>query len=134
MNLKDRGVGWIGAILIFILGSLVLTYALNPQVQNRINDFISDVGNLTSSSILSPSDVRAHPDQYLGQEITVEGYYFQWLGVCEKTMGNDPNSEILHLANESRFDLIEGGKYQFTGVLRRRDSSVELVVSDVKAV
>lgn len=39
--MKDRGIGWAGAIAIFIVGSLALTYAFNPYARHRINEFFS---------------------------------------------------------------------------------------------
>lgn len=39
--MKDRGIGWAGAIAIFIVGSLALTYAFNPYARHQINESLS---------------------------------------------------------------------------------------------
>lgn len=43
-------------------------------------------------------------------------------------------NEYLKLDNVGGFNLIDGGRYRLTGVLRRKGSSVELVVSDVEGI
>ncbi|KXB07975.1 hypothetical protein AKJ58_01310 [candidate division MSBL1 archaeon SCGC-AAA385D11] len=98
-----------------------MAYAFVPGVRAKINGLFS---NSDSEPILSPSEVREHPNQYLGEKITIEGYYLPVWGICEKTLGNDPYSEIVYVKNASNFNLIGGGEYRFTGVLEQSETYV----------
>ena len=96
--MDEKGIGWIGAILIFVVGSIILTLIINPQLREDIAEWF---GGLTSGGALSPGEVREHPHKYLGENITVEGYY-SGAGLC---MPNYPAEDLEDIADAIYLDL-----------------------------
>lgn len=70
LGMDQRGLGWVGAILIFIVGSIILTLAINPQFREDIVDWFRGLGGSRGPSI---SELVNNPAQYNGQKVTVEG-------------------------------------------------------------
>lgn len=130
--MDSRGIGWLGAILIFIVGSIALTLAINPQFREDIADLFRGLG----SSALSPSEVREHASKYLGKEIIVEGYFSgvtiptftenyelenTTLGVIAEKIPAESLNQILAVEILGDLDVISGEKYRFTGVLEKTE-------------
>jgi hypothetical protein len=78
---------------------------------------------------LSPSEVREHPDEYLGKTIKVEGWYDSYFGILPK---NHCHQLALRIDLPENMNLFNGAKYRFTGILVEADDSVKLVVSSVE--
>lgn len=119
--MNQKGIGWAGAILIFIAGSLAFTYAINPQFREKVNNAFDSFGG---SSALSPEEIRNHPEKYMGENVTVEGWYSYKALFPEKnpeTRGEAVEiiQGMLRLRASNYDQFLEGGKYRVTGIVRR---------------
>jgi len=71
-GMDRRGFGIIGAIIAMVIAGLVV-YAIvyyGPSVWHGIHQ-----GAPSGGSVLSADEVKQHPEKYLGETVTVEGWY-----------------------------------------------------------
>ena len=78
------------------------------------------------SGTVSLKEIKEHPNKYLNQTISVEGYYSG--GLIMSTTSPQSESEAMEAVttalaienNQNSITLYEGGKYRFTGILSEK--------------
>lgn len=117
--MDQRGIGWAGAILIFIVGSIVLTLAINPQFREDIVDWFRGLGGSGGPSI---SELVNNPAQYNGQKVTVEGDLMFGGGVEGALWtiweGDDCIGIIMDLNTSQELGWGETGRVKVTGTFQ----------------
>ncbi|GAI00382.1 unnamed protein product, partial [marine sediment metagenome] len=124
--------------------------AINPQLREDIANWFKGQGNYGDGGdsngnngsggtedfgVLSPIEVREHPNNYLDKEITIEGYYGgpgpfevyvgKYVGViAEKYPSEDTTGIVGVVTSGVDIELIEGGKYRFKGRLTQTKFAV----------
>lgn len=96
------------------------------------------------SGTVSLRDIKDHPNKYLEQAITVDGYYSA--GFIASSNSPKSESEAMEVVttmlmienNQDSVTLYEGGKYRFTGVLKEKtvlfQTTIYLEVSKVESL
>lgn len=100
--------------------------SLNPIALGNIS--WSDIG-IDTTPILSPEEIKSHPNKYLGQRVIVEGYYLKgtmFLTPNAVSSIKTPSTEgeamemlinMLPIIYEGNVSLFDGARYRFTGVV-----------------
>ena len=142
--LDEKGAGWIRLIIIFVVGSLALTYAFNPVAREEINDFFSEFSTSgLFSNAKTPTEIKENPNKYLGETVTVQGYYIKTriteinpsnANIRNNSMEIIQKSIIVSLPEDA--NVYSGGKYNFTGVVKEitNFSTIELVVENIEPI
>lgn len=129
-ELRQRGIGAASAIVAIVIAGLIVYGIIyyGPDIWRAIQE--------GASGALSPTEVREHPNKYLGQEITIEGYYGS-AGISSAFIGENIGGIVedypaedfsgtvaVETSGIENVALIEGGRYRFKGILKQTDSAV----------
>ena len=150
-HMKERGIGKAGAILIFIVGLVigVVVVGSQPSLSEKVPNFslssnepatniLSNKDGDTDFPILSPSEVRAHPNQYMNDTISIEGTYIGEYIIDSEDYdsGGYTLATAVPLKLPDSANVYHGGEYRFTGVLKEGGMSVgyRLIVGEVKPI
>lgn len=122
--MRQRGMGAVKAIVAMVIAGLIVSGIIfyGPDIWRKIQEGTSRDG---SSGVLSPIEVREHPEQYIGETVTVEGWYYSDVGISPlKATEISTQEEALQVLYGSLpVDLPEdaevysGAKYRFAGVV-----------------
>lgn len=129
--------GTAGAITAMVIAGLIVYGIIyyGPSIWESIQEGIGGSGEL------SPKEVNEHPEKYLGEIITVEGWYNSMLGISPVAPTSIDTAEemVEHYMNSLQIDLPENivslskvTKNKFTGILVEKGSTIVLVVNFVE--
>ena len=129
-----RGFGIIGAIFAMVIAGLAVYAIVNygPGIWREIQKGAPGGGNAPSGenipsggNALSPVEVRQHPDKYFGQEITVDGYWWEWvMPIGMMSQNSVVQSPEEFIATYGGTGLLSGGTYRITGILKAVPTSI----------
>jgi len=124
----QRGMGTIRIIIAMVIAGLIVYGVIyyGPDIWRRIQG---------GSGALSPTEVRTHASLYLGKEITVEGYWMEYVMSAGVMSDEIPAQSVAGLLGTyGGTGLISGGKYRITGILKTVPDTLNFPWSGLKNV